>query len=188
VKRRGKKIFSNSGMRAARDRRISSGDTIKHFDATSAAPVAVRGQGRPRAETYLGQFGLESLLWKSFANWMRKNRKTPKGLPSRTELWNAVPDKRRYFAHLAYLAFANPQSAGAREVMGKAYTTAPDLTCEALLHLRARARDLKVNERYRIAVFEGFSSPRNMKLSASDRALQRDMREARRDFVARTVV
>lgn len=124
----------------------------------SNANVANRNPGRPRAEEQLGQFALEGLLWLSFKDWLTTKRESPRGLPTRTALWNVVPNKRRYFECLALLAFTkfmHPEShpeLSHPELLIEAYTTDPVLTCDALLFLIPRAAKRKTKDLWKTLI------------------------------------
>jgi len=164
-------------------RRIETGGPSARGDSSLGDPVAKRSQGRPRAAENIGQYGYHSLLWTYFANWLTKSRPSPKGLPSRAKLWDAVPNQKVYFIRLALLAFCDPRRGAAPEFLNYVYQTSPELTCEALLYLRVHARTLKANGSDRHVVFKGFS---NEKLSLSDRNILRRMRKGHAGFVAGT--
>lgn len=167
----------------------------KHFssagNASRALPDAKRNQGRPRADLSFGAYAWEWLLWPTFKNWIKIKRKFPRGLPERTELWEAVPDKRRYLHLLAVLAFSKP-TGSALVYIKEAYATSPDFTCEALLYLRARAYDLKARTRkpHLLALFDPLRDdsmrPYRRKLGDGEVELFRKMRRAQDDFMEQT--
>lgn len=152
---------------------------------STGGPGAKRVQGRPRIDLKLEQYGVEWLLWKSFWNWLMKKRESPKGLPSRKELWDAVPNKKRYFNRLGIVAFFRPNYGGTASCLAEAYETAPNLTFEALFFLQTRARDLKVRNRHMIAIPDFSPDSKEKKLTPDAIALRRRMREGHADFNSR---